>query len=136
MRKVKNIYKLALLSVIAIFATSCYKENNIIDGILDSKGKVAQIAVFWPGTTRLTATGSLITSVTVDTLSSVNCTIEYTTEVDVKEFRLYSAPTAAGTKTLISTVPLKDSKVKFDNDLRNYVVTIPVQAPRTKKKQA
>lgn len=132
MKKVKNIFKLTLLSAFTIFVTSCYKENNIVDDILDSKGKVAQITVIWAGNNRSTKTGSIITSVTVKPLTSVNCTIEYTTEIDVKEFRLYSAPTVSGAKTLVVTVPLADSKVRYDKDLRNYVVTIPFIAPDKK----
>lgn len=125
-KKIKIIFKLTLLSVFIIFVSSCYKENNIVDNLLDSKGKVAQIANFWTGNDRLAKNGSLSTGVTVKPLTSVNCTIEYTTEIEVKEFRLYNA------KTLAVTVSLADSKVRYDKDLRNYVVTIPFTAPDKK----
>jgi len=131
MKKAKYILLPAISCAVLMFAASCYKEDNIIDGILDSKGKVAQISAFWAGNTRLVA-GSPATGVTATPLASVNCTIEYITEVAVKEFRLYVAPTPVGKKTLLATVPFLNSKAKFDNDLRNYVVVIPVTAPAAK----
>src|SRR6218665_2471379 len=130
MKKAKYILLPAISCAVLIFAASCYKEDNIIDGILDSKGKVAQISAFWAGNTR--PAGSLAAGVTATPLASVNCTIEYITEVAVKEFRLYVAPTPVDKKTLLATVAFLNSKAKFDNDLRNYVVVIPVTAPAAK----
>ncbi|WP_044170818.1 hypothetical protein [Flectobacillus major] len=127
--KTKSILS-GFMMLLVLAMSSCYKEDSIIEDIITSKGKVAQIAVVWVGTTRLTTTGSAITSVTVAAGSSVNYTIEYTTETPVKEFKVYTAATSTGTQTLLTTVPA--SNAKYDAALRNYVVTIPVKASDTK----
>ena len=106
--------------------TSCYKENEIVPGVLVSKGKIANISVFWAGTTRLT------TTVTVDATSQVPVTVEYISEEAVKEFRLYSRNGTTGTFVLLTTIPLASAGVKYDNRLRNNVASFNVTAPSAK----
>jgi hypothetical protein len=60
----------------------------------------------------------------------VNVNIEYTSEVAVKEFKVYSAPTASGSQTLLATVPA--GAQKYDAELRNYVMKVPITAPKGK----
>jgi hypothetical protein len=106
--------------------TSCYKENEVVPDVLVSNGKIANISVFWAGTTRLT------TTVTVDATSQVPVTVEYISEVPVKEFRLYSRNGTTGTFVLLNTIPFASATVKYDERLRNNVVTFNVNAPTAK----
>ena len=103
----KLILKYILACMTAALAlTSCYKEPDLFEELLVSNGKVAQIAVVWLGDAKVyNAAGVLQTTTTVDSLSTVNVNVEYTSEVAVKEFKIYSAPTASGTQTLLATVP-------------------------------
>jgi hypothetical protein len=116
--------------------TSCYKENEIVPEVLVSKGKIANISVFWAGTTRLT------TTVTVDAATQVPVIVEYISEEPVKEFRLYSRIGTPGTTpgtivftgpfVLLATVPFASAGVKYDTKLRNNVATFNVTAPTAK----
>lgn len=56
--------------------------------------------------------------------------MEYTSEVAVKEFKIYSAATTTGVQTLLAKFPAGTQK--YDNELRNYVVKVPVTAPKGK----
>ncbi|MCF2488379.1 hypothetical protein [Dyadobacter sp. CY347] len=116
----------------AMFAlTGCYKEPDLFDDLLTSNGKVAQIAVIWLGDTKVfSAAGVLQPGITVDSLSNVNVNIEFTSEIGIKEFRIYTAETTTGAQTLVSTTPAGSEK--YDSELRNYVVRIPVKAPKAK----
>ncbi len=121
-------YTLACLASMLLL-TGCYEEPDLFEELLVSNGKVAQIAVVWLGDAKVyNAAGVLQTTTTVDSLSTVNVNIEYTSEVPVKEFRVYSAPTASGTQTLLATVPA--GAQKYDAELRNYVMKVPVTAPK------
>lgn len=123
-------YILACLTAMLLL-TGCYKEPDLFEDLLVSNGKVAQIAVVWLGDAKVyNAAGVLQTTTTVDSLSSVNVNIEYTSEVAVKEFRVYSAPTATGSQTLLATVPA--GAQKYDAELRNYVMKVPITAPKGK----
>lgn len=114
-----------------LLLTGCYEEPDLFNELLVSNGKVAQIAVVWLGDAKVyNAAGVLQTTTTVDSLSTVNVNIEYTSEVSVKEFKVYSAPTASGPQTLLTTVPAGTQK--YDAELRNYVVKVPVTAPKGK----
>lgn len=123
-------YSLSCLTAMLLLA-SCYKEPDLFEDLLVSNGKVAQIAVVWLGDTKVyNAAGVLQTTTTVDSLSTVNVNIEYTSEVAVKEFKVYSAPTASGSQTLIATVAA--GAQKYDAELRNYVIKVPITAPKGK----
>lgn len=123
-------YILACL-IPAVMLSSCYKEPDLFEELLVSNGKVAQIAVVWLGDAKVyNAAGVLQTTTTVDSLSTVNVNIEYTSEVAVKEFKIYSAPTASGSQTLLATVAA--GAQKYDAELRNYVMKVPVTAPKGK----
>lgn len=123
-------YTLACLTAM-LMLTSCYKEPDLFEDLLVSNGKVAQIAVVWLGDAKVyNAAGVLQTTTTVDSLSAVNVNIEYTSEVAVKEFRVYSAPTASGSQTLLATVPA--GAQQYDAELRNYVMKVPITAPKGK----
>ncbi|WP_353721554.1 hypothetical protein [Dyadobacter sp. 676] len=126
----KPIFKHIIMCVAGLFLlTGCYKEPDLFDELLVSNGKVAQIAVVWLGDSKVyNAAGVLQTTTTVDSLSTVNVNIEYTSEIAVKEFKVYSAPTASGTQTLLATVPAGTQK--YDPELRNYVMKIPITAPK------
>lgn len=123
-------YTLACLTAM-LMLTSCYKEPDLFEDLLVRNGKVAQIAVVWLGDAKVyNAAGVLQTTTTVDSLSAVNVNIEYTSEVAVKEFRVYSAPTASGSQTLLATVPA--GAQQYDAELRNYVMKVPITAPKGK----
>jgi len=123
-------YTLACLTAMLLL-TGCYKEPDLFEDLLVSNGKVAQIAVVWLGDAKVyNAAGVLQTTTTVDSLSAVNVNIEYTSEVAVKEFKVYSAPTASGSQTLLATVPA--GAQKYDAELRNYVIKVPITAPKGK----
>ncbi|OJV16659.1 MAG: hypothetical protein BGO21_27705 [Dyadobacter sp. 50-39] len=126
----KHILKYTLACLAStLLLTGCYEEPDLFEELLVSNGKVAQIAVVWLGDAKVyNAAGVLQTTTTVDSLSTVNVNIEYTSEVPVKEFRVYSAPTASGTQTLLATVPA--GAQKYDTELRNYVMKVPVTAPK------
>jgi hypothetical protein len=128
MKIIKEII-VALITMLAL--TGCYKEPDLFEDLLVSNGKVAQIAVVWLGDTKVfSAAGVLQPGITVDSLSSVNVNIEYTSEIPVKEFKVYSSPTATGAQTLVATVAAGSQK--YDAELRNYVVKVPVAAPKGK----
>ena len=132
MKKSFKLILFALISFTATFMTGCYEEPDLLGDITTSKGKVAQIAVVWLGTTRtITANTSVVTGVTVNSSSTTNINIEYTSEVPVKEFRVYWAATATGAQTLVATVPAGTQK--YDATLRNYVLAVPITAQDTKK---
>ncbi len=130
----KNI-KIALFTLLAfstVFMTGCYEEPDLLSEISTSKGKVAQISVVWIGTTRTTtANTSVVTGLTTAPGTNTNFNIEFTSEVPVKEFRVYWAPTASGTQTLVATIPAGTQK--YDATLRNYVLTVPITAQTTAK---
>ncbi|MHA4742284.1 hypothetical protein [Dyadobacter sp. MSC1_007] len=127
-----RIFKYISVLLLGLFLlTGCYKEPDLFEDLLVSNGKVAQIAVVWLGDTKVyNAAGVLQPGITVDSLSTVNVNIEYTSEIPVKEFKIYSAETATGSKTLVSTVAA--SAQKYDAELRNYVMKVPVTAPKSK----
>jgi len=130
----KNIKVLlfTLLASSAVFMTGCYEEPDLLSEITTSKGKVAQISVVWIGTTRTTtANTSVITGLTAAPGTNTNFNIEYISEVPVKEFRVYWAPTTTGTKTLLTTIPVGTQK--YDATLRNYVLAVPITAQETPK---
>ncbi|MBO9613872.1 MAG: hypothetical protein J7619_14310 [Dyadobacter sp.] len=123
-------YILSCLTL-SLVLTSCYKEPDLFEELLVSNGKVPQIAVVWLGDAKVyNAAGVLQTTTTVDSLSTVNVNIEYTSEIAVKEFKIYSAPTAAGAQTLLATIPA--GAQKYDAELRNYVMKVPITAPKGK----
>ncbi|WP_342087035.1 hypothetical protein [Dyadobacter sp. OTU695] len=128
----KLILKYILACLMAtLLLTGCYKEPDLFEDLLVSNGKVAQIAVVWLGDAKVyNAAGVLQTTTTVDSLSTVTVNIEYTSEVAVKEFRVYSAPTATGSQTLLATVPA--GAQKYDAELRNYIMKVPITAPKGK----
>jgi hypothetical protein len=128
----KNKMSFLLLLCISTILSSCYKENEIIPALVDSKGQIANISVFWVGATRGSATAQPATTITVAPSAAVVCNVEYISEAVVKEFRLYTRPGTTGTFTLISTTSLSAAGVKYDTKLRNQVATFSVPAPATK----
>ena len=124
----KKIFKnILIVATLCIGLSGCYKENDVIDELWVSKGKVAQISVVWLETT------SRSTTVTVDASTNASMVIEYTSELPVKEIRVYrgatSAEVAAAT-TPYATIPV--SAAMYDANLRNYVVKVPVAASTAK----
>lgn len=127
----KNIKLIFLYFSATMLLTGCYKEPDLFEDLIISNGKVAQIAVVWLGDTKVySAAGVLQPGITVDSSSMVNVNVEYTSEVPVKEFRIYSAATTTGAQTLVTTVPAGTQK--YDSELRNYVMKVPVKAPNNK----
>lgn len=126
--------KIMLLSLVAassVFLSSCYKEPDLLSELAVSQGKVAQISIVWLGTTRTTAASTaVITGATVVAGSTTNCNIEFTSLVPVKEFKVYWAATATGTQTLVATVPAGGQK--YDANLRQYTISVPITAQETK----
>lgn len=131
MKKNLNIMSQFLILLTALSMTGCFKEPDLISDLTVSKGKVAQVAIVWLGTTRqVSSSTAIISGLTVDASASTNFNIEYTSEVPVKEFKVYWAATAAGAQTLVATVPAGTQK--YDATLRNYVLAVPVTAQDTK----
>ena len=127
----KKIKLIVLYFSATMLLTGCYKEPDLFEDLIISNGKVAQIAVVWLGDTKVySAAGVLQPGITVDSSSMVNVNVEYTSEVPVKEFRIYSAATTTGAQTLVTTVPAGTQK--YDSELRNYVMKVPVKAPNNK----
>jgi hypothetical protein len=131
MKNIK-VFLFTLLALSAVFMTGCYEEPDLLSEITTSKGKVAQISVVWIGTTRtITANTSVVTGLTTAPGTNTNFNIEFTSEVPIKEFRVYWAPTASGTQTLVATIPAGTQK--YDAILRNYVLAVPITAQTTAK---
>lgn len=127
----KYIKGVCAILVMIVTLTGCYKEPHLFEDLIDSKGKVAQIPVVWLGDAKVfNASGVLQPGLTVDAGKQVKVNIEYTTEIGVKEFKIYSAATTTGAQTLVSTTPAGGQK--YDAELRNYVLSIPVTAPAGK----
>jgi hypothetical protein len=120
----------AILSALFVL-TGCYKEPDLFEDLLVSNGKVPQISVLWLGDKKVfSAAGVLQPGITVDSTTTVMVNVEFTSEIPLKEFKLYWAATTTGTQTLISTTPAGTQK--YDQELRNYVVKIPITAPKSK----
>ena len=131
MKKNINILFLALTLCSGVFLTSCYEEPDLISEISTSVGKVAQVSVVWLGTTRTVSSSSaVVTGLTVDARASTNFNIEFTSEIPVKEFKIYYAATSTGVQTLVTTIPAGTQK--YDEVLRNYVLAVPIKAQETK----
>ncbi|GAB3510556.1 hypothetical protein [Emticicia fontis] len=131
MKNIKGII-FTLLAFTTIFMSGCYEEPDLLSEISTSKGKVAQISVVWIGTTRTTtANTSVVTGLTAAPGTNTNFNIEFNSQVPVKEFRVYWAPTASGTQTLVATIPAGTQK--YDATLRNYVLAVPITAQATAK---
>lgn len=131
--KINNIKILMLSFVVlaSVLLTGCYKEPDLLSDLATSKGKVAQISVVWLGTTRTTTSSTaVVTGATVNAASTTNFNIEFTSLVPVKEFRVYWAATATGTQTLVATVPAGGQK--YDANIREYTISVPVTAQETK----
>lgn len=113
-----------------MFSKGCYEEPDIISEIVDSKGNVPQISIVWLGTTRTVSASLAVApnlSVPVNTNTFLN--FEFTGLESAKEFKVYWAPTAAGTKTLVSTTPAGGQT--YDANIRQYKLAVPIQAPAT-----
>lgn len=120
---------MVLLVSVSLFG--CYEEPDLISDLVVSKGKVAQVSVVWLGPTRKVAANSaVIAGDTADANSATTFTIEFSSAVPVKEFKVYWAATTAGAQTLVSTVP--SGGQKYDAILRSYVITVPIKAQETK----
>lgn len=131
MKKNSNILLLTLALCSGIFLSSCYDEPDLISEISTSVGKVAQVSVVWLGTTRtVTSSSAVVTGLTVDAGATTNFNIEFTSEVPIREFRIYYAATSTGAQTLVATIPAGTQK--YDEVLRNYVLAVPVKAQDTK----
>jgi hypothetical protein len=118
-----------LFTAVSLFG--CYEEPDLISELTVSKGKVAQVSIVWLGTTRTTSSSTaIISGLTTDANAATNFNIEYTSEVPVKEFKVYWAATASGAQTLISTIPAGSQK--YDAVLRSYVLAVPIKAQDTK----
>jgi uncharacterized lipoprotein YajG len=131
MKKNTNVFSLVLLLSSCFLLQSCYEQPDLISEISTSVGKVAQVSVVWLGTTRqVSSSSAVLPNQTVDAGDTTIFNIEFTSEIPVKEFRVYWAATATGTQTLISTLP--SGAEKYDPVLRSYVFKVPVQAPDTK----
>jgi hypothetical protein len=119
-------YIFSLLVLLNFGLSSCYKEPDLITDLMTTKGQVAQIAVCWVGTDAKNKTNTI----TVDAGTSVPINVEYITEIDVKEIRLYSGTTT----TIVATLPV--TAAKWDDKLRNWAVAFPVNAPTAKNTSA
>lgn len=123
----KILKNILIISTLCTGLSSCYKENDVIDELWVSKGKVAQISVVWLETT------SRSTSVTIDANATASMVIEYNSELPVKEIRVYrgaNAAEVAAATTPYATVPV--SAAVYDANLRNYVVKVSVVASTAK----
>lgn len=131
MKRNLNIMLLWLILSSAYFMVGCFQEPDLISDLTVSKGKVAQVAIVWLGSTRqVSSSTAIISGLTVEASAATNFNIEYTTEVPVKEFKVYWAATAAGAQTLITTIPAGTQK--YNATLRNYVLAVPITAQETK----
>ena len=107
--------------------TGCYKEPDLINEISVSVGKVAQVSVVWLGATRTTtANNTVVTGLTVNSGAATFFNVEFTSELAIKEFRFYTAPTATGVKSLLTTI--QSGEQVYDATLRCYVLKVPVTA--------
>lgn len=131
MKKLLYLPQVWMMLFSVLLLSGCYKEPDLISELTVSKGKVAQVSIVWLGTTRTTSSSTaIISGLTTDASSSTNFNIEYTSEVPVKEFRVYWAATTSGAQTLVSTIPAGTQK--YDAVLRSYVLAVPIKAQDTK----
>lgn len=132
MKKYINRFLLASVVFSSAYLTSCYKEPDLISEIAVSKGKVAQISIVWLGNTRnLNTSLAVLPNLTTDAGSDSKINIEYSSEVPVKEFRVYFAATSTAAQTLVSTTPA--GAQKYDPNTRNYLITLPIKAQDAKR---
>jgi hypothetical protein len=126
----KKYIKIFLLGLTALYSTGCYKEPDIISEIVDKKGKVPQISIVWLGTQRTVAASLAVApNLTVPVNTNTFLNFEFTGLESAKEFKVYWAPTSAGTKTLVSTTPAGGQT--YDAAIRQYKIAVPIQAPAT-----
>lgn len=132
MKKYINRFLLASSIFSSMFLIGCYQEPDLISDLSVSKGKVAQISMVWLGTTRtVNSSLAVLPNLTTDANADTKINIEYTSEVPVKEFRVYYAATSTAAQTLVSTT-LAGAQ-KYDPNTRNYVISLPIKAQETKK---
>ena len=114
-----------------VFTTGCYEEPDLINEISTSVGKVAQVSIVWLGTTRVISVNTTVQpGLTVDAGASTSFNIEYTSQIPVKEFKVYYAATATGAQTLAATVPAGTQK--YNATLRSYTLSVPIKAQEAK----
>jgi hypothetical protein len=130
----KNIRILLLMTLLISSLTSCYKENDVVDDLWQSVGKVPNISVWGVGAAAGYTTS---TSITVAPGANVNLYLQYFAPegITVKEIRISQrlelpAGTPAGTPlnpiTLATTLP--GSTGQFDQQARQLVLNTPLVA--------
>jgi hypothetical protein len=128
--KRKWLYKWGVIGLVLINLpfSGCYKEPDLISDLSESVGKVAQVSVVWLGSTRTTtANNTVVTGLTVEAGTDTFFNIEFTSDVTVKEFRIYTAAAPTASKTLLSTIP--SGAQVYDPALRCYALRVPITAP-------
>lgn len=126
--QMKRYIRLIALGLSTVFFTACYEEPDIVGEYVDSVGNVPQLSMVWLGTVRtLQASLAVAPNQTVPVNTNTFLNLEFTGLEAAKEFKVYWAPTAAGTKTLVATVPAGGQT--YDATIRQYKVAVPIQAP-------
>ena len=116
--------------IVILILTSCYKENDVVADLWDSKGQVPNVSVWGLGT----APGyTTTTSLTVAPGTTANLYIQYLapTGVTVKEIRLLQRIGAATAPTT-SLQNLPGTTGTFDATARQLVANITLTAPATR----
>jgi hypothetical protein len=113
-----------------LFLTSCYKEDDVVTDLWDSKGQVPNVSVWGVGTTTGYKTAN---TVTVAPGGTANLYLQYfaPTGIEVKEIRLLQRIGAASAPTTaLSTIA--GNTGKFDQTARQLVLEVPITAPATR----
>lgn len=121
---------LGALLVLTLFLTSCYKENDVVADLWDSKGQVANVSVWGVGTAPGYTTA---TAVTVAPGANVNLYLQFfaPTGVTLKEIRLLQRIGAATSPTTpLTTLP--PTVGQFDATARQQVANVTLTAPATR----
>lgn len=119
-----------LLCLVASSLTSCYKENDIVEDLWKSVGKVPNISVW--GVSAV-AGYTTATSVTVAPGANANLYLQYFAPegITVKEIKIFQRVGATSSPiTLVNTLP--GSTGQFDQQARQLVANIPLVASTTR----
>lgn len=110
----KHILALTYTFLLAFSFSSCHKETNPLDNLVDIVGDVAQVS-------SVTSPDNVTAGSTIDLV--IRCNALNTT---IKEFKFYQRIGTSGSYTLVKTEPFVPN---FSTAERLHVITLPYVVP-------
>jgi|GEM_PF-1349152 len=123
-------HSVAQLVVLMAFLTGCYKENDVVADLWDSRGQIANVSVWGLGTAPGYTTA---TSITVAPGANVNLYLQYfaPTGLSIKEIRILQR-IGATTSPITPLLTVPPTAGQFDATARQQVANVTLTAPATR----